>query len=154
MPVWEDLTPSQRTAWYGFLRAHADIARELDAELESAHGLPLSSYDVLVTLRGAPGGEMRMSELADAVVLSRSGLTRLVDRLERCGWVVRRRGSETDARAITACLTQAGRRKLRDAAPTHVSGIQRLFLDRLDDADAEQLARIWRKLLGERLPER
>ena len=80
---WFKLSPQQRAAWSGFIRAHASIVKELDAELQDIHGLPLSSYDVLVQLSLAPDGRMQMFELAEAVHLSRSGLTRLVDRLER-----------------------------------------------------------------------
>ena len=79
---WFKLSPQQRAAWAGFIRTHASIVKELDAELQAAHGLPLSSYDVLVQLSLAPNGWMQMSELAEAVHFSRSGLTRLVDRME------------------------------------------------------------------------
>ncbi len=85
-------------AWRGFLRAHAALSRELDAELTAAHGLPLSTYEVLLFLADSPDGHMRMSDLADSVLLSRSGLTRLVDRLERDGLVQRARLSGRRAR--------------------------------------------------------
>src|SRR5579884_2249867 len=84
-----ELTPVELAAWRGMLRVHAAILRELDAELESAHGLPVTSYDVLVNLASAPEQRMRMRDLADAVLLSRSGVTRLVDRLERDGLIER-----------------------------------------------------------------
>jgi hypothetical protein len=80
-PAWRELTPEQLAAWSGFLRSHAQIVRALDAELEREHGLPLSSYDVLIQLALAVDRRLRMFELADAIVLSRSGLTRLVARL-------------------------------------------------------------------------
>src|SRR6266545_2533501 len=79
--AWRELAPEQLAAWAGFLQAHAQIVRGLDAELERGHGLPLTSYDVLIQLSLAPDRRLRMFELADAVVLSRSGLTRLVERL-------------------------------------------------------------------------
>ena len=82
---WFRLSPEQRAAWSGFLRAHASIVKELDAELQTKHGLPISSYDVLVQLSLASEGRMQMYKLADAVHLSRSALTRAVDRLERQG---------------------------------------------------------------------
>ena len=85
----ERLTPLELGAWREFLHVHAVLTRELDEELRRAHGLPLSSYDVLVNLESAPDRQMRMSELADAVLLSRSGLTRLVERLEREGLLSR-----------------------------------------------------------------
>src|SRR5215210_1159144 len=85
----EELTPAELGAWRGLLRVHAALVRELDAELDAAHDLPLTSYDVLIYLRSAPGKRLRMADLADSVLLSRSGLTRLVDRLVREGLIVR-----------------------------------------------------------------
>lgn len=118
--------------------------RRLDAELVDAHGLPLSHYDVLLQLAEA-GGRLRMSELADAVLLSRSGLTRLVDQLERRGLVTRRR-SPADARGVEALLTDEGRDRLREAVPTHVAGVRRLFLERLGPERQAALADAWRSL--------
>ena len=94
-------------AWRGFLRTHAALSRELDAELTAAHGLPLSAYEVLLFLADSPDGQMRMSDLADSVLLSRSGLTRLVDRLERDG-LVQRRACPGDARGMNAVITDPG----------------------------------------------
>jgi len=145
--AWRKLTPEQLAAWSGFLRGHAQIVRALDAELEGEHGLPLSSYDVLIQLSLAADQRLRMFELADAVVLSRSGLTRLVDRLERGGLVERERG-EVDPRQIYARLTDRGFEVLADATPTHVAGIKERFLERLSDEQTEQLAAIWRAILG------
>lgn len=146
-PDWKDLTPAQRGAWVGFLRAHAAIARALDAELEREHGVALSSFDVLVQLANADCGLMRMSELAEAVVLSRSGITRLVERLERQGFVERCR-VETDSRGVTAKITDRGRELLAGCTPTHVRGIRDRFLARLDEDDLDALAAAWRKLLA------
>src|SRR5881397_3274392 len=98
-------------AWAGFLRTHATLVRELDEELTERHGLPLSSYDVLVQLDRAPEGRLRMSHLADAVLLSRSGLTRLVTRLEKQG-LLERADCPSDARGAFAAITDAGREKL------------------------------------------
>jgi len=144
-PDWAELSPEQRTAWIGFLRAHAAIVRELDAELEREHGLPLSSYDVLVQLAHA-GGAMRMSELAEAVVLSRSGITRLVERLERQGLVERCR-VETDSRGVVARITDQGGDTIRTCGPTHIRGIRRRFLERLGEEELRSLAGAWEKLL-------
>ena len=105
------LSAAELAAWRGFLRTHAMLVRELDLELEAAHGLPLSSYDVLVQLESAPDQKMRMRDLADAVLLSRSGLTRLVDRLVRDG-LIRRSTCSADARGAFAVLTPKGRRML------------------------------------------
>ena len=121
--------------------------RALDAELEREHGLPLTSYDVLIQLSLAADTRLRMFELADAVVLSRSGLTRLVDRLERGGLVERERG-EVDPRQIYARLTDRGFEVLAEATPTHVAGIRERFLERLSAEQTEQLAAIWRAVRG------
>src|ERR687894_2078461 len=83
-----ELTGTELGAWRGLLRVHAALVRELDAELLAAHDLPLTSYDVLIYLRDAPGRRLRMAELADSVLLSRSGVTRLVDRLAPAGLIV------------------------------------------------------------------
>ena len=102
------LSGAELASWRGFLRVHAALERELDAELAERHGLPLSSYEVLLTVADAPGERMRMSEIADSVLLSRSGVTRLVDRLERDG-LVERIPCEDDARGQYAVLTSRGR---------------------------------------------
>ena len=109
-------------AWRGMLRVHAELTRALDAELHEAHSLPLSSYEVLLFLAGEPEGRMRMSELADSVLLSRSGLTRLVDRLERAGLLERVQCSE-DARGYFAQITPAGREAFNEARRTHLEGV-------------------------------
>lgn len=139
------LSSLEQAAWGGFLRAHASLVRELDEELRRSHRLPLTSYDVLVQLESAPGGEMRMSDLAEAVLLSRSGVTRLVDRLQRQGLLDRRECPE-DARGSYAVLTERGRERLREARPTHLAGVRRLFLGRLDEPERQRLARTWRRL--------
>ena len=145
-PEWAQLSPEKQRAWVGFLRAHAAITRELDAELERAHGVALTSYDVLVQLAHSECGFMRMSELADAVVLSRSGITRLVERLERQGYVERCR-VEGDSRGVSAKLTESGLELLRACGPTHVDGVRRRFLERLDEDELHGLAGAWDKLL-------
>ena len=143
---WLKLSPDERAAWSGFIRAHATIVKELDAELRAAHGLPLSSFDVLVQLSLAQGGRMQMCDLADAVHLSRSGLTRMVDRLEREGLLQRRRG-ERDPRQVFAAITERGLKRLAVTTPTHLGGVRERFLDMLSRDQLQQLARIWRELL-------
>jgi DNA-binding MarR family transcriptional regulator len=149
---WFKLAPHQRAAWSGFIRAHASIVKELDAELQDIHGLPLSSYDVLVQLSLAPDGRMQMFELAEAVHLSRSGLTRLVDRLERQGLLERHRG-DRDPRQVFACITGSGLERLAETTPTHLAGVRRRFLERLSQTQLEQLVVMWNQLL-ESKPER
>ena len=133
------LSDQQLAAWRLFLRAHARVIRRLEAELMAQHRLPLGSYDVLVQLVEAPGRRLRMSELAERVLLSRSGLTRLVDRMEREG-LVRREPCEDDARGLYTVLTDAGYDRLRGASGTHLRGVLEHGTGRLDDAEAHSLA--------------
>ena len=127
------------------LRAHSELTQALDAELTRGHDLPLSSYEVLLFLNDSDGGRMRMSELADSVLLSRSGLTRLVDRLEQEGLLKRTR-CESDARGFFAEITPKGRRRFAAARESHLEGVRRLFLDRFSRAELRTLGGLWRKL--------
>ncbi len=127
------------------LRAHSSLTRELDAELRAEHRLPLSSYEVLLFLATAPGGSLRMSQLANGVLLSRSGLTRLVDRLERAG-LVERQECEEDARGLLAVITKDGRELFGHARRTHLAGVRRLFLDRFSAAEQRTLGELFARL--------
>jgi DNA-binding MarR family transcriptional regulator len=127
------------------LRAHAALTRELDAQLAREHKLPLSSYEVLLFLADAPEGRMRMSDLAESVLLSRSGLTRLVDRLEQQGLLKRER-CESDARGLFAEITPEGRRLFDAARRTHLDGVRALFLDRFSRDELRTLGGLWQKL--------
>jgi DNA-binding MarR family transcriptional regulator len=139
------LDESEVRVWRGFLRSHARLVRRLDEELRAAHGLPLTTYDVLTNLADAPGRRLRMRELAEAVVLSRSGLTRLVDRLAGEGLVCREE-CEEDARGAFAVLTDAGLAVLLEARPTHQEGVRRLFLSVLEPDDAARLGEVWDRI--------
>jgi DNA-binding MarR family transcriptional regulator len=127
------------------LRAHAELTRALDAQLAREHKLPLSSYEVLLFLADAPEGRMRMSDLAESVLLSRSGLTRLVDRLEREGLLKRER-CESDARGLFAEITPAGRELFDAARRTHLDGVRALFLDRFSRDELRTFGGLWQKL--------
>jgi DNA-binding MarR family transcriptional regulator len=140
------LSSSELAAWRGLLRTHAALVRDLDAELRARHDLSLHEYEVLLTLAGAPEARMRMSELAAAVVLSQSGLTRLVDRLVRDGSVVRRR-CDGDRRGLNAELTEAGRRRYDEARVTHLAGVRSRFLEKFDDGELDTLGRFWERVL-------
>ena len=142
------LSARELAAWRGLLAAHATLIARLDAELEREHGLPLTSYEVLLYLADADGGRLRMGELADRLLLSRSGITRLVDRLERQGMIERER-CEDDGRGFNAVLTAAGRRKLDAARPAHLGGVRRHFLAQLESGELDALAAIWARLLGQ-----
>jgi DNA-binding MarR family transcriptional regulator len=143
------LSPRELRAWRGLLRVHASLVKALDAELEEEHGLPLSSYEVLVFLHDAQQQRMRMCDLASSVLLSRSGLTRLVDRLERDGLVVRV-ACTGDARGAFATLTPEGREKLAAARATHLRGVRRMFLDLVSDPEQELLGELWERVLAAR----
>ncbi len=144
----ERLSRTEGAAWGGFLKVHAAIVRELDAELQAVHGLPVSSYEVLLFLARAPERRMRMSELADSVLLSLSGMTRLVDRLVREGLVKRERSAE-DRRGNNAVITDAGMARLCEAHATHLAGVRRCFLAHFSDAELQTLAVFWRRLLSQ-----
>jgi len=145
-PSTHELTATELGAWRGMLRAHASLVRELDAELDRAHGLPLTSYDVLVNLLRAPGRRLRMAELADSVLLSRSGVTRLVDRLERDGLIVRD-ACEDDGRGLFAVLTVEGEEMLARARPTHLAGVRERFLRHFSEAELRTMAENWERVL-------
>src|SRR5215210_6785511 len=118
--------------WVAFLRTHAAITRQLNADLLSGHGLTLSDYEVLLQLSHAEGNVMRRVDLADSVLLTASGITRLLDGLERAGFV-EKAACASDARVSYAKLTDAGRAKLAEAAETHLAGIDDLFTARFSD---------------------
>ena len=141
----ERLSPTELAAWRGLLETHARVTRALDAQMRAEHGLPVSSYEVLMFLADAPGHRLRMSEIADRVLLSRSGLTRLVDRLEQLGFVSRCL-VEDDGRGAYAKLTGAGLDEARAARRTHLEGVRAYFLDRLTEDDQHALAEIWTRL--------
>jgi DNA-binding MarR family transcriptional regulator len=139
------LSDDEIAAWKGLLRVHRDQVSALDAQLVRDHELPLASYEVLMVLADSDRGRARMSEVADQLLVSRSGLTRLVDRLVRQGWV-ERTPCEDDARGVYAAITRSGRAKLRAARPAHLDGVREGFLTKLSDRDLEALTRAWAQL--------
>jgi DNA-binding MarR family transcriptional regulator len=139
----------ERTAWLGFLDVYNRVVKELDQELERKHGLSLSAYSVLATLIRGPEGRRRMSELADRVLISRPGMTRLVERLERDGLVVRGRSAE-DSRQVYAAITDGGRERLAEATESHFAAVRARFLDKLSAGQTRALASAWLKILDER----
>ena len=139
------LEPEALAAWRGFLRAHSALTKALDAELMAAHGLSLSSYEVLLYLAGSAQGRLRMSDLAGSVLLSRSGLTRLVDRLERDG-LVRRESCPSDLRGFNALITDEGRELFATARRTHLAGVHERFLGRFSREELRTLVALWERL--------
>jgi DNA-binding MarR family transcriptional regulator len=143
VPAEADLTG---TAWLRFLRAHAAVTRELSSRLEALHELTLSDFDVLVQLYFAEGRRLRRIDLARSVLLTASGITRLLDGLESCGLVAKERCA-SDARVTYAVLTKAGVKKIEDARESHLADIEELFGSQFSPSERAQLA----ELLG-RLP--
>ena len=141
----KQLSPLELAAWRGFLRVHAALVRELDRELTLAHDLPATHYEVLLHLDNAPDHRLRMSELASSVLLSQSGITRLVDRLERDG-LVERVPCADDRRGLWAILTDAGRSRLAEARPTHLAGVRARFLDHFGDEELQAFSDAWERL--------
>ncbi|HEX7171871.1 MAG TPA: MarR family transcriptional regulator [Candidatus Limnocylindria bacterium] len=136
------------STWAAFLRAHARVVRELERELQADQRLALTDYDVLVQLATAEDRRLRMSELADRLLLSRSGVTRLVDRLVAEG-LVERATCDTDRRGQWAALTDAGVDRLRAASPTHLRGVAEHFLDRLSADDLDAMERMLDRVLAD-----
>src|SRR5438105_7844408 len=143
----EDQLPGRRglRAWSSLLRAHATLIRRLDTDLERETGLALADFDVLAQLAGAHG-ELRMTELADRALISRSGMSRRVARLADQGLVYRDRAG-TDGRGVVVALTEAGIARLAETAPVHVRGISKLFVAQLDDQELAILERALNKAI-------
>ncbi|HYY80191.1 MAG TPA: MarR family transcriptional regulator [Actinomycetes bacterium] len=137
MPTRPD--PRHLAAWRSLLQAHAALTELLERELVTERGLPLSRYEVLLYLAESPDGRLRMQELAEQVLLSKSGLTRLVDRMEAAG-LVRRERCPDDRRGAYAVLTDHGRAVLRRAAPVHLRGIQEHFGRHVGEDEARALS--------------
>lgn len=134
------LSPTHLEAFRTFLEANRRLVDAVEARL-AERDLPLSHYDVLVHLSEAPGHRLRMQELADNVLLSKSGLSRLVDRLEAAGHV-RREPCPDDARGVNAVLTRAGLQALEDAVPGHQDDVEELFASQLSVEEARALTRL------------
>jgi DNA-binding MarR family transcriptional regulator len=141
-----ELSEAELGAWRGLVRVHAALVRELDAELDGRHGLPLSSYEVLRCLSKAPNGRLRMAELAEHVLLSRSGMTRLIDRLEREGMVCRST-CDKDGRGCYAGLTDLGRKTVDAARTTHIAVVRAGFLRHFSEPEMRELATMFERVL-------
>ena len=139
------LEATQLETWVRFLRAHAAVTRELNAELVASHGLTLNDYEVLLHLAKAPDRVLRRVDLAGSVLLTQSGITRLLDGLERAGFC-EKAACAHDRRVVYAKLTDAGYEKLRDAAQTHLAGIERVFTSRFTEGELETLGSLLARL--------
>jgi DNA-binding MarR family transcriptional regulator len=144
-PEQEALSEGEQRAWRGMLRAYSCLAKRLDAQLEARHRLPMTSYEVLHCLQESSGGRMRMRDLAEQAQLSRSGLTRLVDRLERDG-LLERCSCSHDARGAYACLTEQGRERLEEARRTHLAVVREQFFAHFSEPELGLLADMWERI--------
>lgn len=144
-PDSRQLDELELAAWRGMLFAYRNMTAAIDERLEREHELSLSSYEVLLLLSKADDNALRMGALADQLLLSRSGLTRLVDRLVARG-LLERHTCDLDRRGTYARLTDAGRKKFDEARPTNLAAIREQFVARLEDGDLEDLARVWSRL--------
>ena len=131
--------------WIRFLRAHAAVTRQLSTRLETQHGITLSDFDVLAQLYVAPEHALRRVDLARQVLLTASGITRLLERLERAGWVAKQRCA-TDARVTYAVLTDEGVRKFESVRGSHIADIEELFGSRFTDEEHDRLGELLGKL--------
>jgi DNA-binding MarR family transcriptional regulator len=137
--------PQQLESWITFIRSHSAITRELSAQLQREHGLTLNDYEVLLVLSHSEDGRMRRVDLAETVLLTASGITRLLEGLERSGFVCKETCA-SDARVSYAKLTGDGRQKLSEAAVTHLRGIDELFLGRYSGSELAALAELLSRL--------
>ena len=143
----EYLTATEFRAWHGSLQFTNTTIRALDVALAAAHGISVKEFDVLITLFNAPNGKLRMTELAERVVLSASGVSHLVTRLERDG-LVRRTADPQDGRSFFAELTRAGHRRLHDSRPTHNAVVRAHLSDRVTAKQLETLGDLWDAILN------
>jgi DNA-binding MarR family transcriptional regulator len=139
------LSPDHEMAWRCWLRAHALLVRTLDADLRAEHGMTLLTYDALVQLSEAPDRRLYMKDLAAALVYSASGLTRIVDGLERVGYA-RRVIDPNNRRATAVTLTPAGLAALKAAWPTHARGVTEHFTSHTSTTQARTLAKVFRAI--------
>ncbi len=133
--------------WVRLLRGHSATVRTLNAQLLRDHGLTINDYETLLVLSHAEGQQLRRTDLAESLQLTASGITRLLDGLERSGFVAKRRCT-TDARVSYAVLTACGREKLAEAACSHVAAITELFGERFSGAELETLVELLGRLPG------
>lgn len=145
-PAIQTLSSAEGAAWSGFLRAHALIARSLDVELRAAEQLSLSEFEILLHVSWA-GGQLRMARIAHDVVLTGGGVTRIVARLEKLGFI-ERVSCPNDARGVFAVLTEKGRVRLAAAQRVHMGGVKRLFLGHASEAELRTLGRFFSRVVA------
>lgn len=140
------LSPEKQSAWVGFLRAHSLVTKALDADLIANFGLQLSAFEVLSRLEDADGGRMRMSDLAEEVLLSQSRISRLVTELESRG-LIERQPCPTDSRVVYAAINERGSELLREVEDAHFQGVDARFFNGLKQSDIKKLAALWPRVI-------
>lgn len=144
------MAPTSRTehvsAWVNLLQAHGVLGAALSARLETAAGLSLAEHELLLRLASSPEGQLKMLELADLLLVSKSGVTRLVDRMSQAGWVTRETCA-TDRRVVYAAITSEGRALAKRSGPLFAEAVEEVFSSYLDETDVADLRRVLRKLL-------
>ena len=143
----ERLEGAALDAWRSYLQSHASILRVLDADLVAVHGMTTRDYEVLLYLAQAPERQLPMSSVAERTMLTRSGITRLIDGLVDAGWIERVPCAK-DARISYAQLTDAGYEKLRQAGCAHIQSVRKLFVEHFSPEEIEQLATLLSRLPG------
>jgi DNA-binding MarR family transcriptional regulator len=137
--------PPELEAWVGLLRAHAAATRQFNRELIEGHGLTINDFEVLLHLRRADGGRLRRVDLAERILLTASGITRLLDGLEKSGYV-RKASCPSDGRVTYAEITESGRAILTDSEGSHVAGVRALFAERYSDEELAALTELLHRL--------
>lgn len=140
------LDEKRMAVWQAFLRTYTTVIPALECEMQEAEGLPLTWYNVLTHLNRDPSDGLRLQDLAEAVVLSQSGLTRLLDRMSKAG-LIERKPCPHDRRGAYAVMTLRGKTALEQAAPIHSRGIEQHFMQHLNDEDVQALNRALLKIL-------
>lgn len=152
-PRLTELGSAREQAWELYVRSHALLQRALDAELRAEHDMSLLTLDSLVQLSRAPDQAMYMKDLAAALVYSASGITRIVDNLERSG-LVTRKPDPTNRRATLVSLTPQGCRALDSAWPSHIGAVRRWFAEHVDGAQAKVLSEVFGAVIDDLEPQR
>ena len=134
-------------SWIRLIRGHASVTRTISAQLVAEHGLTINDYEALLHLAKAEGGRMRRVDLAEQLILTASGVTRLLDGLE-AGGLVERASCASDRRVAYAVLTESGRTKLREASKSHIADVREFFEERYSGEELQQLARLLGRLPG------
>ena len=140
-------TDTHLKMWRSFLQTHSTVVKHLEQRMQEKHGLPLAWWDVLIQLADGPDGRMRMGELAESVLLTRSGITRLLDRMIKAG-LVSREPCPGDRRGYYAVITQAGKDTIEKVGPDHSDNAWEVFLGHITEEEAAQIGQVFERVLA------